>query len=268
MKTLSKSIKKISFLQYRQLIIQLIVHDLKARYSTSFLGGLWVILIPLSTLAIYTFVFSVILPPAWQDEKNAPYVFILFAALIPYTFFSEVINRSPIIILGYPNYVKKVVFPLQILPIVILGGAFVDSLISILMMLAGMLIFLHGIPMSVLLLPVVYVPLVLITIGLSWFIASLGVYIRDLGPAIGIITRLLFFLTPIVYPLSQVPARYLWIIKLNPLSIIVESFRSVLLAGSMLNWFEWSIWTVIGLIIAVMGYYWFMKTRNGFADVI
>lgn len=257
-----------NILTYRHLVIQLISHELKARYNTSFLGFLWVLLVPLSTLAIYTFVFSIVLPSAWQSTGSVPFAFVLFAALIPYTLFADVVNRSPTIILGHPNYVKKVVFPLYILPMVALGTAVVDSLVSIVLLLAGVLIFSHSIPSTILLLPLAYLPLLLISLGGAWFLSSLGVYIRDLGPAVSIFTRLWFFLTPIVYPLERVPQRYLWIMKLNPLSMVVESFRNILLWGKPLNWLEWSIWVLIGTCMAIAGYFWFTRTRKGFADVI
>lgn len=254
--------------QHRHLLLQLVLHELKARYYTSFLGVLWVLILPLSTLAIYTFVFSVVLPSAWQNSGSIPYAFILFAGLIPFNLFSEVINRSPGIILGYPNYVKKVVFPLHILPVVVLSSALVDSLVSMVLLLIGMALWSQHLPWTVLLLPLAYLPLLLLTLGTSWILASLGVYIRDVGPAINILTRFLFFLTPIVYPLERIPPAYLWIMKLNPLSAVVETFRDVLLWGRMFSWVEWSAWTLAGIVILAVGYLWFMKTRTGFADVL
>src|SRR5574342_724805 len=203
--------------QHRHLIFQLVAHELNARYYTSFLGFLWVLFVPLSTLAIYTFVFSVVFPSAWQHTQSTPYAFILFAALIPFILFSEVVNRSPGIILSHPNYVKKVVFPLHILPVVALGSSFVDSLVSLVLLVTGLLLFGQGLPWTVLLLPLAYLPLLLITLGAAWFLAAFGVYVRDTGPAVNILTRLLFFLTPIVYPLERIPQRFQWIMKLNPL---------------------------------------------------
>lgn len=263
-----KKDKENSLWRQRHLIFQLVSHELKARYYTSFLGVLWALIVPLSTLAIYTFVFSVVLPSVWQNSGSVPYAFILFAALIPFTLFTDVINRSPTLILNYPNYVKKVVFPLHILPVVALGSALVDSLVSVVLLLIGMLIFSHGILWTVIFLPLAYLPLFLITLGIAWFLASLGVYIRDVGPAINIITRLLFFLTPIVYPLERIPQRYLWVMKMNPLSAVVDSFRSTLLWGRPLAWVEWIVWVVVGFAVASLGYIWFAKTRIGFADVI
>jgi len=254
--------------QHRYLIIQLVSHELKARYYTSFLGFLWILFVPLSTLAIYTFVFSVVLPSTWRDSGSIPYAFILFAALIPFNLFSEVVNRSPGLILSYPNYVKKVVFPLHILPIVALGSAFADSLVSLALLLIGLMVSLHNLPLTVLLLPLAYLPILLITLGTAWFLAALGVYVRDVGPAINIITRLFFFLTPIVYPLERIPQKYLWVMKFNPLSSVVEAFRDILVWGKPLNWAEWSIWFMAGICITILGYTWFMKTRTGFADVL
>ena len=149
-----------------------------------------------------------------------------------------------------------------------LGTAFVDSLISIVLLLAGILILSQSLSLTVFLLPLAYLPLLLLTLGISWFLASLGVYIRDMGPAVGIFTRLWFFLTPIVYPLERVPQKYLWLMKMNPLSMIVESFRSILLWDIPFNWMEWFIWVAIGVSIAAAGYFWFTKTRTGFADVL
>lgn len=252
--------------QHRHLIIQLVSRELKARYYTSFLGFLWVLIVPLSTLAIYTFVFSVILPSAWQG--STPYAFILFAALIPFNLFSEVVNKAPTIVLTYPNYVKKVVFPLHVLPIVALGSAFVDSLVSIALLLVGILLFSHGLQLTTLLLPLAYLPLLLVTLGISWFLSALGVYIRDVGPAINIFTRLYFFLTPIVYPLERIPQRYRWVMKLNPLALVTDGFRNIILWGQPLNWTEWFAWVLAGTVLTILGYYWFMKTRMGFADVL
>jgi lipopolysaccharide transport system permease protein len=259
--------RKYFFWDQRHLIFQLIEHEIKARYYASFLGILWTLIIPLSTLIIYTFVFSVIMRSAWSGD-DTPFAFILFAALIPFTLFSDVINRSPSIILSHPNYVKKIVFPLHILPVVVLGSALVDSLVSLALLLAGLLLFSHSLSWTILFLPLAYLPLLLITLGISWFLASLGVYVRDAGPAVNILTRLWFFVTPIVYPMEGIPERYLWLIKLNPLSMIVDAFRRVILWGNPLPWTDWAVWTFIGGVTAVLGYVWFIKTRAGFADVL
>ena len=221
------------FWRHRHLVRQLIAREIGARYRASFLGFLWTLIVPLSILAIYTFVFSVIFKSAWPGNVLLPFSIILFAGLIPYTLLSDVLNRSPMLILNNPSYVKKVVFPLPVLSMVAVGTALVDSLIMMALLLVGILIFAHSLSWSVLLLPLVYFPLLLITLGLSWFLASLGVYIRDVGPIINIAMRLLFFLTPVVYPIERIPERFRWVMALNPLAFIVDAFRDVLLWGNI-----------------------------------
>lgn len=256
------------FWHHRHLIRQLVAREIRARYRASFLGFLWSLIMPLSLLAIYTFVFSVIFRSTWPGNTFLPFSIILFAGLIPYTLFSDVLNRSPMLVLNNRSYVKKVVFPLPALSVVAVGTAFVDSLITLSLLLIGVLVFARGLTWMVLLLPVVYIPLLLISLGLSWFLSSLGVYIRDVGPMVNIFTRLLFFLTPIVYSIERVPERFRWVMALNPLAFIVDAFRDVLLWGISPAWTTWLIWSVLGLLISGLGYLWFNLTRKGFADVI
>lgn len=255
------------FGKHRHLIAQMTRQELQARYASSFLGFFWALLIPLSTLLIYTFVFSVVLRSAWENT-DLPYSFILFAAIIPFTFITDVLNRAPTLVLAHPNYVKKVVFPLHILPVVACATALVDSSLSLLLLFAGLWWKTGGIPLLALLLPLAYLPLLLITLGAGWFLASLGVYIRDIAPLVGIFTRLWFFVTPIVFPIERIPATYRWLFALNPLTSIVGMFRNLLLFGQPLAWGEWLTWTVFGLLLALAGYFWFVKTSRGFADVL
>lgn len=255
------------FGKHRHLIAQMTRQELQARYASSFLGFFWALLIPLSTLLIYTFVFSVVLRSAWENT-DLPYAFILFAALIPFTFITDVLNRAPTLVLAHPNYVKKVVFPLHILPVVACATALVDSVLSLLLLFVGLWWKTGGVSPWALLLPLVYLPLLLITLGAGWFLASLGVYIRDIAPLVGIVTRLWFFVTPIVFPIERIPETYRWMFALNPLTSIVGMFRNLLLFGQPLAWTEWLTWTVFGLLLALAGYFWFVKTSRGFADVL
>lgn len=256
------------FWQHRHLLFLLISREIQARYRSSFLGLAWSLLVPLSTIIVYTFAFSVVIKSTWATSSSIPYAIILFAGLIPFNLFSEMINQSPTLILRNPNYVKKVVFPLHLLPFVILGTVVFDSLIGLGIIFLSILFVLKTLPVTVLLLPFVYLPLLLILLGLSWFLSSLGVFIRDVGPAVNIMMRLWFFLTPIVYPLTIVPDRYQFFIKLNPMTFITNSFQNLLLWGQPLAWNEWVIWMIVGIIVCILGYVWFVKTRKGFADVI
>lgn len=258
--------------QYRYLLGQMIRRDIGTRYRGSYMGMLWSIINPLIMLLIYTFVFSVVFNARWRPTNEAvplgEFAITLFAGLIPFNFFAEVANRAPSIILNYPNYVKKVVFPLEILPVMILGTAVFTSLVSIIVLLGGSLIFLHTVPLTVIFLPLAYIPLIFLTLGLGWVLASLGVYIRDLGQAVPLVVQVLLFMSPVFYSSSNVPEQFRIILAINPLSVIVDSFRNVLLWGQPIPTKEWLIWTAITMVLAVMGFVWFSATKKGFADVL
>jgi len=171
-------------------------------------------------------------------------------------------------VLAMPNYVKKVVFPLEILPVVALGSAVVHSLISVLILVLASLAFFGTVSVTALLLPLAYLPLVLLTAGLAWFLASLGVYVRDIGQAIVVVTQILFFLSPIFYPVSAVPESLRPLLWMNPLSIVLDGFRRVLLWSRPLDWGPWGAVTLGAAVVALLGYAWFMQTKKGFADVM
>lgn len=258
----------------RELIWTLIKREIKSAYQGSFLGVLWTIILPLMMLLIYTFVFSVVFQSKWantgvnQQTPKGEYALILFAGLTAFNIFSTVINRSPGLILTVPNYVKKVVFPLEVLPIVIIGAALFTSFINIILILVGSLLIYHNIPISIFYLPLAYIPLILLTLGLSWFLSALGVFIRDIGQAIGIIVQILFFMTPIFYSADSVPKGMKFIILFNPLSSIIDCFRRSLIWNQPMNWSAWGIVTLVSFIVAVLGYAWFSATKKGFADVM
>jgi lipopolysaccharide transport system permease protein len=256
----------------RSLIRQLIERELGQRYRGSYLGILWSFLTPLFMLLIYTFVFSIIFKARWQldgpDTSTTDFALILFAGMTPYNVFSEVANRAPTLITGVPNYVKKVVFPLEILPVVSLGVAFVHSLINLLLLLVFSFIFRGTISATFYLLPLAYLPLFFLCLGTSWFLSSLGVFIRDLTQGIPILVQILFFLTPVVYPLEQVPENLRAVLLANPLTTILDCFRQVVLFGGQLPWIHWA-WTTLALMLfAGAGYFWFIRTKKGFADVV
>jgi lipopolysaccharide transport system permease protein len=257
---------------HRDLTWQLIRREVGQRYRGSYLGILWSFATPIFMLAVYTFVFSGIFKVRWVNSAEATplgeFALILFAGLIPFNVFSEVILRSPNLILSVPNYVKKVVFPLEILPVVALGSSIVSSLISVSVLLAAIGLLLGSISWSLILLPLAYLPLILLTLAAGWLLASLGVYLRDIGQGIGIATQALFFISPIFYPPTAIPEPYRFLVYLNPLTPILGNFRSALLGQGEFNWGLWLGWTVLGGVLAWLGYVWFMKTRKGFADVL
>ena len=259
---------------HRHLIFQMTKREVVGRYRGSVLGLLWSFLNPLMMLSVYTFVFSVVFKSRWgiappgTEESKTMFAIMLFTGLIVHAVFAEVINRSPGIVLSNVNYVKKVVFPLEILPIVTLGAALFHSLVSLAVLILAYAIF-QGVPhLSILLAPVVMLPLIILTLGLAWFLASLGVYLQDVGQTTGIITTVMLFLSPVFFPLHSLPEQYQTIILLNPLTFIIEQMREVLVWGRMPDFMGLGVYLIVSLIVAAAGYAWFQKTRSGFADVL
>lgn len=261
-----------SLIQRRVLIYQLVRRELSQRYRGSYLGMLWTLLVPLVMLAIYTFIFSVVFKARWQvsgpETPPGEFAFILFAAISGFNVFSESSNRAPALVVNVPSYVKKVVFPLEVLPVVSLGVALVTSLVNVVLVVIGWGIFFNTLSPTLYLLPLAYLPLILLCLGVGWFLASLGVYVRDVIQITSIGVQILFFLTPIFYPVSAVPSGLQTILQINPLTVIVNGFRQTLLWGQALDWGAWGLWTALLLVFAVLGYAWFMKTKKGFADVL
>ncbi len=258
--------------RYRALIWSLTRRELSQRYRGSFLGALWTFIVPLFMLLIYTFVFGVIFKARWQvsgpETPTGEFALILFAGLTPFNLFSEVANRSPNLIVNVTTYVKKVVFPLEILPVVAVGAALINSFVNVLLLIIANLILMHTFSWAIIFLPLAYVPLLLLCLGVGWFLSSLGVYVRDIATGIIIVVQILFFLTPIVYPISAVPAGLQPILSINPLTFIADSFRQSVLWGQPLHWMALAAWTVILALFAAAGFAWFLKTRKGFADVL
>ncbi len=256
--------------QNRKLIKALVKREIASRYRGSLLGVVWSFITPLLMLAVYTFVFGTIFKSRWnsQSNSNAEFALILFAGLIVFNLFAECVNKAPGLILANVNYVKKVIFPLEILPWVALGSALFNALMSWCAWLLGYLLF-FGLPhYTIIFLPLAMFPLMLLTVGLSWWLASLGVYLRDIAQLIAIAVNILMFLSPIFYPVTSLPERYGQLLILNPLTIIIEQVREVVFFGKYPNPTSLAISTMVGAAIAWLGFAWFQKTRRGFADVI
>jgi lipopolysaccharide transport system permease protein len=264
----------------RHLILTLVRREIAGRYRGSMFGILWSLLTPLFMLAVYTFVFGVVLRARWQSVSGggaqdaaaqpttAEFAIILFAGLIVFQLFSEVVLRAPTLVLGNANYVKKVVFPLQILPVVSLGSALFHAGVSLVVLLGFMLAVDGAIPPTALLLPIVIIQFCLMILGIAWFLSALGVYYRDISQILGTLVTALMFLSPIFFPLSALPEWIRGWIGLNPVSLPVEQTRALLIFGSMPDLLGLAAYTVAALAVAVLGYAWFQKTRKGFADVL
>lgn len=254
----------------RGLIYNLIKREVIGRYRGSVMGLLWSFFNPVLMLTVYTFVFSVVFKARWADgtDSRTEFALVLFAGLMVFNLFAECLNRAPSLILGNVNYVKKVVFPLEILPVVSMGSAAFHLVISMVVWLIFYLLF-FGIPQATIaLLPIVLAPFLLMILGFSWFLASLGVYLRDVSQIIGVMTTALMFLSPIFYPISALPEEYHLFMQINPLTSIIEQVRNVMIWGKGLDWSAWAIYMTFAAIIAWLGFTWFQKTRKGFADVL
>ena len=246
-----------------------------SRYRGSFLGLLWTFINPILMLFIYTFVFSVVFKvrldshngPAIHDDKFA-FALLLFTGLILFNLFSECLSRAPGLILANINYVKKIIFPLEILPLISLCSALFHAGISFLVLFSFLLITSHPIEWTIIFLPVILLPLVLLTLGLSWILASIGVFVRDIGQFIGLVLTMLLFLSPIFYPASALPESIRDYLFLNPLTLIIEQARAVILYGQLPDWSSLILYYHIAFLIAWTGLLWFNKTRKGFADVL
>jgi lipopolysaccharide transport system permease protein len=257
--------------RYRDLIQQLTWREVIGRYKGSFLGLGWSLIQPLIMLGVYTFVFSVIFKARWgiePEEGKAAFALTLFIGLITFSLFSDVVNSAPTLILSHINYVKKVVFPLEILILVKFLSVLINALFSLVVLVLGILFVSGFIPWTALLLPLVWLPMMMFSLGWGYFLASLGVFVRDLGPNIPILTTVLFFLSPIFYPISAVPEKFRIFCQINPIAIFVEDSRRVMLWGMLPDWPYFLSGLVLSTIILVLGFYWFMRSKKTFIDVM
>lgn len=256
---------------HRLLIYNFTKRHVIGRYKGSYLGMAWSFIQPLVMLCIYTFVFSVIFQAKWDvgpQQSRTAFAMTLFAGLIAFNIFAESANEAPSVILAHVNFVKKVVFPLEILPVVILLSAVVNSMFSMIILAGTLIVIGHPIFWTVLLIPIIWLPLMLLSLGVAYFLASLGVFIRDMGATVSLVTTVLFFLSPIFYPLSAVPEAFQTVIRLNPIAIFVENARRVILWGRLPDW-PWYFGAVFfSVIVFICGFIWFYKSKNAFADVI
>ena len=256
--------------RHRALIVMLAKRDALGRYRGSALGIAWSFFYPLLMLTVYTFVFSGVFKARWTGGvgSTTEYALMLFAGLLVFTMFAECLNRAPSLILANVNYVKKVAFPLEILPWVVFGAALFHLAITLLVWLLFYAV-LFGVPhATAILVPVILLPLALVILGLTWFLAALGVYLRDVGQIVGVVTSTLMFLSPIFYPITAIPERMRPFLYLNPLTLTVEQIRDVLMSGTLPDWSAFSLFLVCGAIVACAGFAFFQKTRKGFADVL
>ena len=258
-------------LRYRHLLWQLVRRELMSRYRSSILGALWALMTPLLMLLVYAMVFGEIFRMRWSaeaTESRGEFALLLFAGMLVFNFFSECLSRAPLLIVQHANYVKKVVFPLALLPLAAMLASLVHALVSMLILMIGRWFVYDSIPVTALLFPVVLLPVVFLVMGFGWFLSSLGVYIRDISQIMGILLTGMMFLSPVFYPSSQIPERWRAMFALNPLSVPIEQARETLVLGRVPALAEMFSGLLIGLMVALAGFVWFHRTRSGFADVL
>lgn len=257
--------------RHRGLIWQMTVREVVGRYRGSFMGLAWSFFNPLLMLLVYTFVFTTVFHSRWAGGATVGktnFAIVLFIGMIVYALFADNINRAPTLIVANTSYVKRVVFPLEILPVVAMGASVFNALVSLVIWLLAYIL-LIGIPHpTALLLPLVIFPFVIGILGASWFLASLGVFLRDVSQTVGILTTVLMFLAPVFYSTRNLPPQFKPLILANPATFIIEQARALLVWGRMPDWAGLGLYLVLSLLVAWAGFWWFQRTRKGFADVL
>ena len=255
---------------HRKLISRLAYRDIQARYRGSVMGLAWSIIVPIVLLAVYTFVFSVVFQSRWgvPDTSKAHFAIVLFCGLLVFNFFSDCITRAPTLIVSNASYVKKVVFPLEVLPWVSTLSALFNAVVGFLVLVVFYTYVEGTPPPSILAAPIVLAPFMLLVLGLSLFFSSLGVFLRDLQQFIGIVVTVVMFMSPLFYPIEALPVGYREFVSWSPLTMAISQARSLLLYGQLPDLREWFFSLVIGWTALWLGFLWFSKTRKGFADVL
>jgi lipopolysaccharide transport system permease protein len=259
---------------HRDLIWRFTAREISGRYRGSHLGLLWSFITPIALLLVYTFVFGVIFKARWKypDDHTsslAEFALVMFAGQLAFQAFSEPVGRAGGLITGVPNFVKKVVFPLQILPVTATGAALYHVAVGIAIAIVASFPITGHVPWTACLVPLSLLPLAMLGLGCAWFLAALGVYLRDVSHVIDVVLRVLFYATPVLYPLDMVnDATLKLVLQLNPLTPMIELVRDHLIMGSVGSGMEWGLAYGFSVAAMVLGYAWFMITRRGFADVL
>jgi lipopolysaccharide transport system permease protein len=260
----------VSLWRNRLLIGSLTKREVIGRYRGSFLGIFWSFFNPMFMLAIYSFVFGEVFNSRWAggSDSKGEFALVLFAGLIMFNLFAECISRAPTLVLSNANYVKKVIFPLEIFPWITVGCALFHAAVSMLVwFIAYGLMF--GMPhLTVLMFPIVFLPFIFLIVGLTCLLSSLGVFLRDIGQMIGILITAMMFLSPLFFPISALPESYRSFLQFNPITIPIQQLREVLFWGREPDWMLLGIYSGVSLVLAWLAFAFFQKSRKGFADVI
>lgn len=256
------------------LIVQMIQRGIIGKYKGSIMGVFWSFLTPILMLLVYTFVFSTVFKAKWSADDlsviqpKSQFAIILFIGMIVHSLFAEAVNSSTSLILSNSNFVKKVVFPLEILPVIQVGVSLFACIINLVVLILALMFMGYELHWTIFFIPIVLLPILFLTLGFSWFLSSLGVFVRDINQPVIIMTTIMMFLAPVFFPMNAIPNEYHMLILLNPLTFIIEQARAVLIWGQYPNVYGLFVYYVTSILVAWAGYAWFQKTRKGFADVI
>lgn len=254
-------------LRHRYLLVQLIKRDVLLRYRGAYFGLLWIFLNPLIMLAIFSYVFGHIFQASWPAQaQGIPFSLNLYCGLIAFNLFAETVSRAPGAVRGYPSYVKKIVFPVEILPVVPLGSALIHGLFNALILAAALAWTGHLHP-TTLLFPVLLLPLLLSGLGLAWFLAAWGVFIKDMTQIVPVFVQMLLFLSPVFYPAQAVPESLRPLYTHNPLGSVIEALRAAL-AGMPIDWAAWGVALALSVLAFTLGQAFFHHSRDEFADAL
>jgi lipopolysaccharide transport system permease protein len=256
-------------LNNKRLIITLARRDIMQRYQGSVFGVLWSIINPIIMLGIYTFIFSVVFKAKWGgvDDKYQ-FSMLLFSGLIVFNCFSDIISRSPTLIVNYSNYVTKVIFPIEILPFVITISAMFNFILSFMIWVIFYFILIGPPSITIILLPFILLPFILMCNGFAWVFSSIGVYIRDLNQVVMLGVSAMMFMTPIFYPISAIPEKYQHYLFISPITSVIESFRDLAINGVIPDLSQYVSYCITSIVIYWFGYMWFKKVSKGFSDVL
>jgi lipopolysaccharide transport system permease protein len=259
----------LSIWRNRSLVRSMVRRDILGRYRGSFGGVFWTVLNPLLLMLTYFFVFGIVLRTRFAgDPSRSGFVLYFLAGMLPWLPFSEAAGRAPFVMMEHRNFVKRLVFPLETLPVNLTAAGLITEVFALAVFLVILLLARGSVPLSVLWLPLLVAPQVLFTLGVCWFLAALGVYVRDLGQINGFLLTLWFFLTPICYPEASLPPEAMGVLSKNPIFVLVRGYRTILLEGTAPAFGSlWKLWLVSAAVL-ILGHAWFYKLRRTFADVI
>lgn len=254
----------------RRLLVMMVRRDIAGRYRGSLLGVAWSLFVPILMLGVYTFVFSVVFNARWGTDTShrGEFAVALFVGLMLHGLLAECLTRAPGLIVSHTNLVKRVVFPLEILPLSMAGSALFNLLVNVLVLLVAMLLFGMSFHWTMVLFPLMALPVLLYALGVSFFLSAIGVFLRDVAQVTGMLSTLLLFLAPVFYPQEALPEAYRPWLNINPLTFVIESSRDVMLDGRVPDWGGWLISVLVASAVAGYGAWWFQRSRNGFADVL